>query len=104
VRKAAILLVLLGDAAASKICDHLSQDSLRALAEEISALGEIPEETANAVLREYDHLSGEKKSFAQGGPDYAEKVFVKARETNGTKSEVQGIIESTKTSMQAIEV
>lgn len=104
VRKAAILLVLLGDSAASKICDHLSQDSLRALAEEISSLGDIPEETANAVLREYQNMSGEKKSFAQGGPEYAEKVFTKTSESNGTKSAVHEIIESTKTSIQAIEI
>jgi len=104
VRKAAILLVLLGDSAASKICDHLPQESLRALAEEISSLGDIPEETANMVLREYEQMSGHKKSLAQGGPEYAEKVFLKSAESSGAKSAVHEIIESTKTSAQALEV
>ena len=104
VRKAAILLVLLGDSAASKICDHLPQDSLRALAEEISSLGDIPEETAQKVLREYEQMSGQKKSMAQGGPEYAEKVFLKAGESGGAKSAVHEIIASTKTSGEALEV
>jgi len=104
VRKAAILLVLLGDSAASKICDHLPQDSLRSLAEEISSLGDIPEEMAHTVLREYEQLSGQKKSIAQGGPEYAEKVFMKTGESAGTKSAVHEIIESTKTCAQALEV
>jgi flagellar motor switch protein FliG len=102
-RKAAILLVLLGDSAASKICDHLPQDSLRALAEEISALGDIPDETANMVLREYEQMSGQRKSSAQGGPEYAEKLFIKGG-TGDAESEVHEIIEFTKTSAEALEV
>jgi flagellar motor switch protein FliG len=104
VRKAAILLVLLGDSAASKICDHLPQESLRALAEEISSLGDIPEETAAMVLREYEQMSGQRKSLAQGGPEYAEKVFLKSAEAGGSRSAVYEIIESTKTSAQALEI
>jgi len=104
VRKAAILLVLLGDSVASKICDQLPQDSLRALAEEISSLGDIPDDTANAVLHEYGQLSDEKKSFAQGGPAYAEKLFIKTGEANGAKDSVREIIETTKTSLQATQV
>src|SRR5271167_1191048 len=104
VRKAAILLVLLGDSAASRICDHLPQDSLRALAEEISSLGDIPEETAQMVLREHEQMSGKKKSMAQGGPEYAEKVLLKAGESSGTKSAVHEIIASTRTSAEALEV
>jgi flagellar motor switch protein FliG len=104
VRKAAILLVLLGDAAASKICDQLPQDSLRALAEEISALGDIPDETANMVLREYEQMSSHKKTSAQGGPEYAERVLLKAGDNNGTKSAVHEIITSSRTSSEAVEI
>lgn len=103
-RKAAILLVLLGDSAASKICDHLPQDSLRVLAEEISSLGEIPEETATMVLREFESLNGKKKSLPQGGPEYAEKVLIRAGEDHGVGSAVHEIIESTRTSTQALEI
>ncbi len=104
IRKAAILLVLLGDSVASTICDHLPPDSLKALAEEISSLGEIPDETASLVLKEYERMSGPKKAIVQGGPEYAEKVLTKAGAPTGTKSAVQDIIALTKTSAQALEV
>jgi flagellar motor switch protein FliG len=104
IRKAAILLVLLGDSVASTICDHLPQESLKALAEEISSIGEIPDETANIVLREYELMSGPKKSVVQGGPGYAEKVFLKTNEQSGGKSAVYEIINTTKASVEAIEI
>ena len=104
VRKAAILLVLLGDSAASKICDHLPQDALRALAEEISSLGDIPEQTAEMVLREFERLSGQSNSIAQGGPEYAEKVFLKAADGNAPKSTVHEIIESSRTLAESLEI
>lgn len=103
VRKAAILLVLLGDSVASRICDHLPPDSLRSLAEEISSLGNIPDETASIVLREYETLVGQKKPTDQGGPEYVERVLLKAGESEPTKSAVQEIIQSTKTSARALE-
>jgi flagellar motor switch protein FliG len=104
IRKAAILLVLLGDSAASKICDHLPQDALRALAEEISSLGDIPEETADMVLREFQRMSGQTKSIVQGGPEYAEKVFLKTGDSSAAKSTVHEIIESSRTSAEALEI
>src|ERR1700733_507980 len=104
IRKAAILLVLLGDSVASTICDHLPQESLRALAEEISSLGDIPDDTANLVLKEYESMSGPKKPVIQGGPEYAEKVLMKASATGGNGAAVHEIIASSKTSAQALEV
>jgi flagellar motor switch protein FliG len=52
-RKAAILMVVLGDRAAKELCDRLPQDALQILADEISSMGAIPEEVAAAVLQEY---------------------------------------------------
>jgi flagellar motor switch protein FliG len=77
IRKAAILLSLLGDSAASSICDHLPKESLRALNEELSSLGEIPAETANLVLREYEQMSGQKVAHVQTAAKPAEKTLPK---------------------------
>src|ERR1700722_13520903 len=65
IRKAAILLSLLGDSVASTICDHLPKESLRALNKELLSLGEIPDETANMVLKEYEQMSGQKVPTVQ---------------------------------------
>src|ERR1700722_16505291 len=77
IRKAAILLSLLGDSVASSICDHLPKESLRALNDELSSLGEIPAETANMVLKEYEQMSGQKVTAVQSAPKTAEKVLRK---------------------------
>ena len=66
-RKAAILLVLLGDSAAAKVCDLLPEEDLRTLAEEISALGDISEEMAASVLQEYQNQTIQKGSSLRGG-------------------------------------
>ena len=51
-----MLMVLLGEEAARKICEQLPEAVLRVLAQEIAALGSIPPETAAEVLQEYQQL------------------------------------------------
>jgi flagellar motor switch protein FliG len=77
-RKAAVLMVLLGDEAARKICEHLPEASLRALAQEITALGSIAPEAAAEVLQEYQRLAATDEAVARGGPDFATQFLVKA--------------------------
>ena len=80
IRKAAILLSLLGDSVASSICDHLPKESLRALNDELSSLGEIPDETANLVLKEYEQMSGQKVPTVQTARKPVEKPLPKPAE------------------------
>ena len=77
-RKAAMLMVLLGEEAARKICEHLPPEALRVLAQEIASLGPIPPDTAAEVLQEYQRLnSGGQEPLARGGPDFATQFLVK---------------------------
>lgn len=78
VRKAAILLVLLGDDAASAVCKNLPQEELRQLTQEITELDYISPEIASQVLEEYHRLTLTQEYLAQGGVDYATKLLVKA--------------------------
>lgn len=78
VRKAAILLVLLGDDAASAVCKNLPQEELRQLTQEITELDYISPELASQVLEEYHRLTLTQEYLAQGGIDYATKLLVKA--------------------------
>lgn len=78
VRKAAILLVLLGDDAASAVCKNLPQEELRQLTQEITELDYISPEIASQVLEEYHRLTLTQEYLAQGGIDYATKLLVKA--------------------------
>ena len=77
-RKAAILLVLLGEEISSKVYAALSPVELQRLTQEIADLGYISKEVAGAVLKEFNQLSVTQEYLSQGGPDYAYKLLVKA--------------------------
>jgi flagellar motor switch protein FliG len=76
-RKAAILMVLLGDEAAKKICERLPEAALRILAQEIAELGSIAPDAAAEVLQEYQKLTTVQESVGKGGPDFAAELLVK---------------------------
>ncbi len=78
VRKAAILLVLLGDEAASLVYRNLPQEEVQMLTEEISGLEYISPQIAGQVLQEYHRLSITQEYLTQGGSDYAKQLLVKA--------------------------
>ncbi|MCH8266261.1 MAG: flagellar motor switch protein FliG [Acidobacteria bacterium] len=77
-RKAAVLLVLLGDDAASSIYGKLPPFEVQRLTQEIADLGYVSSELATTVLTEYQQLTLTQEYLAQGGPDYAEALLVKA--------------------------
>ena len=70
-------MVLLGDEAARKICEHLPEASLRTLAQEITELGGIAPEAAAEVLSEYQRLAATDDAVARGGPEFATQFLVK---------------------------
>ena len=86
VRKAAVLLVLLGEEAATTVYRHLSQPQLQRLTREIGELNGVKPETAAQVLEEYYRLSLTQEYLAQGGDDYARSLLVKAFGGDGAKA------------------
>lgn len=77
-RKAAILVVLLGEEAAALLYKHLPEEELQALTQEIAELGYVSPEEAREVLQEYYRLTLTQEYLARGGPDYARRLLVKA--------------------------
>jgi flagellar motor switch protein FliG len=86
VRKAAVLLVLLGEEAAATVYRHLSQTQLQRLTQEIRELRGVQPETAADVLEEYHRLSLTQEYLAQGGENYARSLLVKAFGSDGAKA------------------
>jgi flagellar motor switch protein FliG len=86
VRKAAVLLVLLGEESASQIYRHLPEQDLQRLTRSIAELDYIDPPTALAVLEEYHHLALTQDYLAQGGTDYAQKLLIKAFGENGAQT------------------
>jgi len=86
VRKAAIVLVVLGDEAASAIYKNLPEEDLRVITQEITDLDYISPETAAQVLREYHQLTLTQEYLAQGGAAYAAKLLTKSFGETGAKA------------------
>jgi flagellar motor switch protein FliG len=86
IRKAAILLVLLGDEVASEVFRHLSMSDVQQLTQEIADLTAISSELAAHVLQEYHRLSLTQEYLAQGGQEYANQLLVKAFGKDGASS------------------
>lgn len=77
-RKAAILLVILGEEAASQIYRHLPPPDVEQVSREIAAMSAVDAETALATLEEFEKLVIAGDYLAQGGKDYANKLLIKA--------------------------
>lgn len=78
VKKAAILLVILGEEAASQIYRHLPPADVEQVTRAIANLSGVDAETALATLEEFEKLVIAGDYLAQGGTDYANKLLIKA--------------------------
>jgi flagellar motor switch protein FliG len=85
-RKAAILLVVLGDEAASAVYKNLDENELRDITQEITELDFISPEVAEKILEEYLQLTLTQQYLARGGPSYATQLLMKTFGEAGAKS------------------
>jgi flagellar motor switch protein FliG len=92
-RKAAILLVLLGDEAASLVYRNLPQEEVQILTEEISGLEYVSPQVAAEVLQEYYRLSITQEYLAQGGSEYAKQLLVRAFGEEGAKQLLDEVVQ-----------
>lgn len=77
-RKAAALMVALGEDAASEIFRCLSPDEVERVTAAIASFGSVEPDHALAVLEEFYRIAFTGDYLAQGGEKYAEKLLVKA--------------------------
>jgi flagellar motor switch protein FliG len=91
IRKAAILLVLLGEDVASEIYRHLPEHEVQQLTQQIADMEYVDPQTALSVLEEYYKLALTEDYLAQGGADYAEKLLKKAFGEDGARQLLQQV-------------
>jgi flagellar motor switch protein FliG len=77
-RKAAMLMIVLGEQASAAIFPQLSDDDLQKLTKEIAKVTAISAENAEAVLSEFHHLSTAGDYVARGGLEVARKLLSNA--------------------------
>lgn len=75
VQKAAILMVLLGDKAASSVYRHLPHDDVEELTREIARIDFVSNEQAMQVLEEFSKLATAQEYVAKGGTEYAHRLL-----------------------------
>jgi flagellar motor switch protein FliG len=77
-RKAAILMVALGDELAKTLFQSLSESDVHRVTEEITRLGEIKAQHLTQVLTEFYGLLETQQYMVRGGPEYALRVLTEA--------------------------
>jgi flagellar motor switch protein FliG len=74
-RKAAILLVQLGQEKAAKVMGHLREGEVEALSSEISRLEALGVEETDAVITEFHQIATARANVVNGGPDFARALL-----------------------------
>ncbi len=74
-RKAAILMVALGEQASKVIFPHLRDDEIQRVSREIASLERATSEEAEAVLQEFHAIALARSYMLEGGVEYAKKIL-----------------------------
>ena len=77
-RKAAILVVVLGPEVSSEILRHLSEDEVDMISREVALMDAVPPEQAEKVLEECYQMQLAHSYVIKGGVDYARAVLLNA--------------------------
>jgi flagellar motor switch protein FliG len=78
IRKAAILVTVLGEEAAAVILRQLSQPEVQRITAEVATLDAVAPELAQQVLDEYERQSTSRRFQIEGGTEYAVRMLHKA--------------------------
>jgi len=91
-RKAAILITIMGEEAASAIYRHLPDKDVQIVTREIAEMGKVPPQVIQEILEEYARLAMTQDYVGQGGLDFAKRLLVKAFGDTSAKDLLQRAI------------
>ncbi|MGD9906855.1 MAG: flagellar motor switch protein FliG [Vicinamibacterales bacterium] len=77
-RKAAILMMALGEERSAEVFKHLQEHEIEALAREVAAINTVSTEVGVDVLDEFSQLTTAADHIANGGVDHARRLLVKS--------------------------
>ena len=78
VRKAAMLIVLMGEEISGEVLRNLSEDEVDEISREIATLGTVPPDNAEKILEECYQMQLAHNFVIKGGVDYARKLLMNA--------------------------
>jgi flagellar motor switch protein FliG len=103
IRKAAILMAVLGEEGASAVFRNLSEGDIELVTRELSSLGNVPVQTAQQILEEYYQLAVTQEYMAEGGPEFASKLLVKTLGEDGARQVLEKVSQSQKQTVNKVE-
>ena len=77
-KKAAILMVALGEEISSKVMAFLDDEEVSDLSKEIALTRVVPPEQIDEVVEEFYNMMLAKKFISKGGLEYAKSILVKS--------------------------
>ena len=77
-RKAAILMIMIGDEASAQILKQLDEQEVQDISKEIAQVKSLGTEETESVLEEFYEMSVARDYVLKGGVDYARRVLVHA--------------------------
>ncbi len=77
-RKAAILLITLGDQASAEVIRQLSEEEVQRVTHEIARVSSVTADQTDVVLEEFHQMSTAREYVIKGGVDYAKRMLVSA--------------------------
>ena len=74
-RKAAIVMLLVGEELSSEVFKHLTEEEIEGVSKEMAALGPVPTQIGEKVLDEFHQISVAADYVTRGDIDYARRVL-----------------------------
>jgi len=102
-RKAAILMVMLGDEVAATVYKSLPDVVVRSITQEIAELEYVEPEAASKVLNEYYRLTQNDTFFGQGGQECASRLLTKAFGAEGAQAMLNDVHREREASTQNLD-
>lgn len=93
-RKAAIVLMALGEEKSAQVFKHLQEHEVEALAREIASVGNVNAEMGETVLSEFKDMTEAMGHIASGGVDQARKLLERSVGPEATKRILDRVIKS----------
>jgi flagellar motor switch protein FliG len=84
-RKAAMLLIVLGEQTSSELLQQLTEDEVQRVSREVAKITAISAEQAESVLEEFHQMTTAGDYVARGGMEYARKLLLRAFEPDHAK-------------------
>jgi flagellar motor switch protein FliG len=91
-RKAAIVMLLLGEEATSEVFKHLSEDEIELVAKEMAALGQVQSHVTETVLDEFHQSAGAMEFITRGDIEYAKRVLKKSVGEEAAKRLIERVL------------